>query len=183
MLYKRNILIASAAVIIALGIWVFGSMPRRQASLPSPTPAITPQQENAAPPAIGTSTTDTATTTSTPAKLPATPKITIVGDANVAYNITVGKTPCGDHIGTVKIESSDPGRQLYWGLTGDKPLWLTFSEIEGHTPSQIDMTYNCILSGMENSIDWKFPVVEMTKDGKYVDGDATFFYLKGTITQ
>ncbi len=97
------------------------------------------------------------------------------------YTITVGKTPCGDIIGSFDVVSSDPSKELYWGMTGAMPIWLTFSAVEGKTPATVDMSFNCILSGVEDTIDWGFVIVEKTKEGKYVDGYHRSFKIQGDI--
>ena len=97
------------------------------------------------------------------------------------YTITVGKTPCGDPIGSFDVVSSDSSKELYWGMTGAMPLWLTFSSVEGKTPTTVDMSFNCILSGAEETIDWGFVVVEKTAEGKYVDGYHRSFKIQGDI--
>src|SRR3989344_312545 len=97
------------------------------------------------------------------------------------YTITIGKTPCGDTIGSFDVISTDPAKELYWGMTGAMPLWLTFSAVDGKTPATVDMSFNCILSGVEEKIDWGFVVVEKTKEGKYVDGYYRNFKIEGDI--
>jgi len=177
MVYKKNILIASVALIIALGIWYFGSATHNQ------TPAPISQQNTSSSTPITTSDT-TATSTEAKSASEPTPMLVLNGNTEFTYNLSLGKTPCGDHIGTVKIESSDPNKQLSWGLSGNQPLWLTFSAVEGQTPVNINLTYNCILSGTtEGTIDWQFPVVEMTKSGAYIGGDTKYFTIKGTVTK
>lgn len=99
------------------------------------------------------------------------------------YTITVGKTPCGDKIGSFDVVSTDPSKELYWGMTGAMPLWLTFSVVEGKTPATVDMSFNCIMSGAEEKIDWGFVVVEKTADGKYVDGYYRSFKIEGDIVR
>lgn len=97
------------------------------------------------------------------------------------YTITIGKTPCGDTIGSFDVVSSDPSKELYWGMTGAMPIWLAFSAVEGKTPATVEMSFNCILSGAEDKIDWGFVVVEKTKEGKYVDGYYRSFKIEGDI--
>lgn len=97
------------------------------------------------------------------------------------YTITIGKTPCGDKIGSFDVVSTDSSKELYWGMTGAMPIWLTFSAVEGKTPSTVDMSFNCIMSGAEEKIDWGFVVVEKTKEGKYVDGYYRSFKIEGDI--
>ena len=150
---------------------------------PPSSPAEIPQgnlggQETSAENSGGQAESATSTEESTPA---APPRIELSGQKEFAYDISLGKTPCGDKIGTVQIVSSDPAKELYWGMTGAKPIWLSFSEVEGKTPAEIDMTFNCIMSGAEDTIDWKFVVVEKTKEGKWVDGYYRSFSLKGDI--
>jgi len=99
------------------------------------------------------------------------------------YSIVIGKTSCGDAIGSFDVVSTDPAKELYWGMTGAMPLWLSFSAVEGKTPATVDMSYNCILSGVEEKIDWGFVVVEKTADGKYVDGYYRSFKIEGAITK
>lgn len=97
------------------------------------------------------------------------------------YTITIGKTPCGDKIGSFDVVSTDPSKELYWGMTGAMPIWLTFSSVEGKTPTTVDMSFNCIMSGAEEKINWGFVVVEKTKEGKYVDGYYRNFKIEGDI--
>lgn len=97
------------------------------------------------------------------------------------YTITVGTTPCGDKIGSFDVVSTDPSKELYWGMTGAMPIWLTFSAVEGKTPATVDMSFNCIMSGAEEKIDWGFVIVEKTADGKYVDGYYRSFKIEGDI--
>lgn len=97
------------------------------------------------------------------------------------YNIVIGKTPCGDTIGSFDVVSTDPAKELYWGMTGAMPIWLTFSAVEGKTPTTVVMSFNCIMSGAEEDIDWGFVVVEKTADGKYVDGYYRSFKIEGDI--
>ncbi|MBI5913122.1 hypothetical protein HY839_01630 [Candidatus Azambacteria bacterium] len=99
------------------------------------------------------------------------------------YDIVIGKTPCGDTIGSFDVVSTDPKKMLYWGMTGAMPLWLTFSAVEGKTPATVDMSFNCILSGAEEKIDWGFVVVEKTAEGKYVDGYYRSFKIEGDIVR
>ncbi len=99
-----------------------------------------------------------------------------------SYTIT-GTTPCGDKIGSFDVVSSDPAKELYWGMTGAMPIWLIFSAVEGKTPATVDMSYNCIMSGAEETIDWGFVIVEKTKEGKYVDGYYRSFRIEGGITK
>lgn len=96
------------------------------------------------------------------------------------YTIT-GITPCGDKIGSFDVVSTDPAKELYWGMTGAMPIWLSFSAVEGKTPATVDMSFNCILSGVEEKIDWGFVVVEKTKEGKYADGYYRNFKIEGDI--
>lgn len=97
------------------------------------------------------------------------------------YTISVGKTPCGDTIGSFDVVSTDPAKELYWGMTGAMPIWLAFSAVEGKTPATVEMSFNCIMSGAEEKIDWGFVVVEKTKEGKYVDGYYRNFKIEGDI--
>lgn len=99
------------------------------------------------------------------------------------YDIVIGKTPCGDKIGSFDVVSSDPSKELFWGMTGAMPIWLTFSAVEGKTPATVNMSFNCIMSGAEEKIDWGFVVVEKTADGKYVDGYYRSFKIEGDIVR
>lgn len=97
------------------------------------------------------------------------------------YTIVIGKTPCGDTIGSFDVVSTDPSKELYWGMTGAMPIWLTFSAVEGKTPATVNMSFNCIMSGAEEDIKWEFVVVEKTAEGKYVDGYYRSFKIEGDI--
>lgn len=82
------------------------------------------------------------------------------------YDIAVGKTPCGDTIGTFDVTSANPDEKLYWELQGMKPLWLNLSPTWGETPAHVDMTYNCILSGASNGpYQAALDVMQTNKDG------------------
>lgn len=105
----------------------------------------------------------------------------ILTQTQFPYTIIIGKTPCGDKIGSFGVASTDPSKELYWGMTGAMPIWLTFSAVEGKTPTTVDMSFNCIMSGAEEKIDWEFVVVEKTKEGKYVDGYYRSFKIEGDI--
>ncbi|MBI3685243.1 hypothetical protein HY250_02455 [Candidatus Azambacteria bacterium] len=182
MLYQKNIFIAIAVLAVAGGVWLISRNPVPSADVPvkepiqseaSATPGKKPAPVISAPKPAATS---------TPEKTAAVPaRIVLVGKTDFSYDIIVGKTPCGDKIGAVEVQSSDPSKELHWGMTGAKPIWLTFSEVEGKTPAKAEMTFNCIMSGAEDTIDWKFLVVEKTKEGKWVDGYYRSFSLKGDI--
>lgn len=182
MLYQKNILIAIAVLAVAGGVWFVSRspVPPADVSVKEPIKSETsPAPEKKPAPAVFA---PKPAATSTPEKTPAVePRIVLVGKTDFLYDIIVGKTPCGDTIGTVEVQSSDFSKELYWGMTGTKPIWLTFSEVEGKTPAKVDMTFNCIMSGAEDTIDWKFLVVEKTKEGKWVDGYYRSFSLKGDI--
>ncbi|MCR4322654.1 MAG: hypothetical protein NUV61_01025 [Candidatus Azambacteria bacterium] len=112
---------------------------------------------------------------------PAEPARIMLTKTQFPYTITIGKTPCGDVIGSLDVVSTDPAKELYWGMTGAMPIWLAFSAVEGKTPATIDMSFNCIMSGAEEDINWGFIVVEKTKEGKYVDGYYRSFKIEGDI--
>lgn len=100
------------------------------------------------------------------------------------YDIVVGKNKCGEKIGTVYITSVIPSEKLYWELQGMKPLWMNVSSAWGETPAQIDMTYNCILSGASNG-EYKvaFDVMQTNKDGSKPLHKYLFaIFLNGNIT-
>lgn len=118
------------------------------------------------------------TTKEQPKKDPARIELT---KTQFPYDIVIGKTPCGDTIGSFDVVSTDPAKELYWGMTGAMPIWLTFSAVEGKTPATVAMSFNCIMSGAEEDIDWGFVVVEKTADGKYVDGYYRSFKIEGDI--
>lgn len=178
MLYRKNIIIAIAALCAAGGIWFISRVSVENAVLYAPKEEMkslpAPRaEEMLAPKFIATGASPTSPV------IPA--RVALAGTTDFVYDIILGKTPCGDKIGTLEVQSSDPSAQLYWGMTGAMPIWLTFSQVQGKTPARVDMSFNCILSGAEDAIDWKFTVVEMTKEGKYVDGYARVFTLKGDI--
>lgn len=185
---RKNIIIITAAVVVAAGAWATSSF------LFAPTaPEVfekneeVPASESELSETAATSTDETAGAAATmpvtaaipqPQKAPAR----IMLDRTLFnYDIVRGATPCGDRIGTVAVTSDDPSKELYWGMTGAMPIWLGFSAVEGKTPATIDMTFNCIMSGAEENIDWEFVVVEKTEDGKYVDGYHRSFKIVGDI--
>ncbi len=170
MLYRKNIIIAIAVSLIGIGFWFTSRIPA--AKLP-----LRAEDSAAREP----------TATSAPEKIPvinnkpAPPaRVILAGKTDFTYTITPS-TPCGDNIGELDVQSSDASKELYWGMTGAMPIWLTFSQVQGKTPAKVNMIFNCVLSGAEDTIDWKFTVVEMTKEGKYVDGYARIFSLKGDM--
>jgi len=177
MQYQKNIIIAVIALLLVGGVWMIGSS--------GPKPVAFPDPQDIPNDAPATSTDDVPFAEEpvepAPSPEPAPARIELFGQTEFLYDITVGESKCGELIGTVKIVSSDPSEELYWGFTGSKPIWLSFSEVEGKTPADVDMVFNCILSGAEDDIDWKFIVVEKTKDGKWVDGYYRAFTLKGDI--
>lgn len=188
----KNIIIIAAVLVIAAGAWVASSW------VVAPQQKGVIQNETTASSAAETMGKEAATTTDVTAKIkngeatasssaavivPApkpAPRIA-VSPALINYDIVIGKTPCNDKIGSFTVTSSDPSKELYWGMTGAKPIWLTFSNVEGKTPATVDMHYNCIMSGAEDTIDWTFTVVEMSKDGKYVDGYYRAVKLQGAM--
>ena len=173
-----SIVIVSAALLWGVNFWF------------APEKALMPQQEediSQTEEAVATSTEEVmrVATSSEPVVIQEQPKkepawITLT-KTQFPYTITVGKTPCGDIIGSFDVVSSDPSKELYWGVTGAMPIWLAFSAVEGKTPATVDMSFNCILSGAEETIDWGFVVVEKTKEGKYVDGYYRSFKIQGDI--
>lgn len=183
MLYRKNIIIAIAALLVVGGVWFASRVPA-----PTADNGVMPFTEPRAQEAVAV---PAQTATNTPEKVPLPvvdaksaaipPRVILAGNTDFLYDIVIGKTPCGDKIGTLEVQSSDPSRELYWGMTGTMPIWLTFSQTQGKTPAKVDMIFNCILSGAEEKIDWKFTIVEMTKEGKYVDGYARIFSLKGDM--
>ncbi len=107
----------------------------------------------------------------------------LVSKTDFQYDIHVGTTPCNDIIGSFEVISTDPSQALDWTLAGTKPIWLTFSAVEGKTPATVDMTYNCILSGLEEDINWDFAVVEtaLNKEKENAGTYARTITLKGNI--
>jgi len=188
MKYQKNIIILAAAILLAFGIWALNSgndseyaSDNQQAivitatgtediivsdlevedkELPTPTSEVEPDPEKEV--------------VEQPARIQLT-------ESSFEYDILVGETVCGDTIGFFDVISSNPSKELYWGFTGAKPIWLTFTDVEGKTPTTVEMTFNCLLSPGEGPFDWKFTAVEKTEDGKWIDGYARIFRLKGEI--
>lgn len=183
MIYQKNIIVAIVALLLLLGVWMF-SAPKSQPASPLEPVISAPKgsvatSTQALPPA--SSPQSSLVSPAPPSQTAPAPRIELSGQADFHYDIIAGTTPCGDKIGTVHVVSSDPSKELYWGFTGSKPIWLSFSQVEGKTPTGIEMSYNCILSGAEEDIDWKFTLVEKTKEGKWVDGYVRYITLKGDI--
>lgn len=178
---KKNSIIIGVAVVLVCGAWAVSSFVLApQAIAPTETELSTleeSKQENV------TATSTEPTVTSTKPVVPAkkAPARVMIDKTVFNYDIIPGTTPCGDKIGTVAVTSDDPSQELYWGMTGAMPIWLTFSNVEGKTPSTIDMTFNCVMSGAEEDINWEFVIVEKTKDGKWVDGYHRAFKILGDI--
>lgn len=185
MLYQKHIIIAIVMLVIVGGLWFAGSSAPVSTETQQPTASSTSPSENEQENTLKPSATTTpAKTENKPVSKPAptTPaRIQLIGTTDFKFDIVQGETPCGTKIGTVEIVSSDPTKELYWGFTGSQPIWLSFSEVVGKTPTKVDLTFNCILSGAEDTIDWSFTVVEKTKDGKWVDGYSRRFSIKGDI--
>ncbi len=82
------------------------------------------------------------------------------------YDINIGKNQCGEKIGTLTISSTNPTEIVYWELQGMKPIWMNVSSTYGETPAQVDMTYNCIMSGTSNGdYQYALDVMQTNKDG------------------
>ncbi|MEK7494190.1 MAG: hypothetical protein AAB630_03490, partial [Patescibacteria group bacterium] len=161
----KNIIIVSIVVAFAMLVWgasVWFSpqetpVPQGEVDTPPEKVAATSTQEVAS---VATST-EPVVIKERPKKEPARIMLT---KTQFPYTISVGKTPCGDTIGSFDVVSTDPSKELYWGMTGAMPIWLAFSTVEGKTPATVDMSFNCIMSGAEETIDWGFVVVEKTKE-------------------
>lgn len=139
-------------------------------------------------PVTATSTQSTAIATSTPVIQPKPEKKVSSGldilPGTFHYDIVVGKSQCGEKIGTFTIASTIPGEKLYWELQGMKPLWMNLSSTWGETPAHVDMTYNCILSGAsDGAYQAALDVMQTNKDGsKSLHKYLFAVVLDGTIT-
>jgi len=188
MKYQKNIIILVAAILVALAIWVLNSgtdievisdnQPTISATATGTEDSIVSDLEvdNKEPPtrAPEIELEPGEEVIEQPARIQLT-------ENSFDYDIFVGVTPCGEVIGTFDVISSDPSKELYWGFTGAKPIWMTFSIVEGKTPSTVEMVFNCILPPGEGAFDWKFTAVEKTEDGEWVDGYARIFQLQGEV--
>lgn len=184
---KKNIIIIGIAVVLMAGAWAVNSWVLTPAYSPESTPGeieepvFSPTEELPAEDSAPATTTQESTPSTTPVAPAKKPARIAIDKTLFNYDIVRGTTPCGDTIGTVHVTSDDPSKELYWGMTGSMPIWLTFSQVEGVTPGAIDMIFNCVLSGAEDDINWEFTLVEKTKEGKYVDGYYRAFKLIGDI--
>lgn len=179
---KKNLIIIGIAIILAAGAWVTSSFVLAPVQTPVvETPSTSSEEPEAKGDAAATTTQAVATPTAPVVPAKKAPARVMIDKTLFNYNIVAGQTPCGDTIGTVNVMSDDPSKELYWGMTGAMPIWLTFSEVEGKTPAKINMTFNCVMSGAEEDINWEFVIVEKTKDGKYVDGYYRAFKIVGDI--
>ena len=180
---KKNSIIIGIAIVLAGGAWVTSSFVLTPAQTPvvSETASTAPEELETEDDVVATTTQAVATSSVPVAPAKKAPARVMIDKTLFNYDIIAGKTSCGDPIGTVSVTSDDPSKELYWGMTGAMPIWLTFSEVEGKTPGKIDMTFNCVMSGAEEDINWEFIVVEKTKEGKFVDGYYRAFKIIGDI--
>lgn len=185
---KKNIIIIGIVLLLAAGAWAASSFLLNSRSPVEPETVSTEEQVQTEEESIVATSTEavaentaTATSTKPSTYVPKAPARLAIDKTLFNYDIVAGQTPCGDKIGSVNVASDDPSQELYWGMTGAMPIWLTFSQVEGKTPATIDMTFNCVMSGAEEDINWEFTIVEKTKDGKWVDGYYRSFKIVGDI--
>ena len=175
----KNIIISLAALLVIAGIFLFRSGPEQEKQPGANDVKIS--EKNATSTSLTATSADAATKQEGKLSLPTT-RLSVVPLA-FHHDIAVDKAACGEKIGTFRVTNPDSSTVLWWQITGSKPIWLGLSSTWGKTPENVDMTYNCILSGAGNGpYDASFDIVQTTEDGKMLSGYLFTVKVDGAIS-